>query len=154
MTSITKALGDKPSHVRAIEELNKSDPTFDPDAPVECCVQRSVGIGAVIESDSKPSDIRAIDRLNKMDLTFDPDTRVECCVQRSVGIGAEIETDSIEMETDLKDIYAEIDICYMQHLEGLEKIFPVPSMSSKRREKIKKKLNRKYNNPRAVKFMK
>ena len=52
MISITKALGDKPSYVLGIEKLNKSDPTFDPDTQVECCLQRSVGIGAEIETDS------------------------------------------------------------------------------------------------------
>ena len=36
----------EPPYIQSINRLNKSDTSFDPNVPLECCVERSPGIGA------------------------------------------------------------------------------------------------------------
>ena len=97
--------------------------------------------------------IIAINKLNERDLTFVKNEHTESQLQRSIGIGAEAEIEIDSVEDSVSIYYDKIDSVFLEHREELEKNYPVPPMSSKRRHKIKKKLERKYDNPRAIKFI-
>lgn len=95
--------------------------------------------------------IQAIESLNERDLSFDKNEHIKSDLQRSIGIGAEIEIGSLEDSASISSIlYEEIDSVFVKHREEVRKNYPVAPMPSKRRHKMEKKLERKYDNPRAI----
>lgn len=54
----------EPAYIQMINPLNKSDTSFDPNVPLECCVERSPGIGADFENDllEPEAEVKAMNR--------------------------------------------------------------------------------------------